>query len=237
MLRLRSRQNSPVGGFIFVDAAISPDPIQTWDFQSLVKQVASRRAANPRFGLSTDLNVIAAEVDLANAQRMLSIRGADSFIVQDTEGGAANFPTPLRKSAPGAAVAERMMAGAGILLDWLGSGGKPVSNELANQRAEVCANRGPDPDHPGQFLKCPQNQAGEWTKWFTVPAAAVIQRQIEKRHEMKLETAYDSTLGICAACSCPLKLKVHTPIEHIKSKMPEEQRAKLDNLCWILAEG
>jgi hypothetical protein len=223
MLRLRSRQNSPVGGFIFVDAAISPEPLQTWDFTSLVQQVASRRAANPRFGLTTDINAISAEVDLQNAQRMLSIRGADSFIVRDAEGGAANFPVPSRRSAPGAAVAEKMMAGAGVILDWLGAGGKAVPNELAERRASVCA-------------VCPLNAKGDWTAWFTIPAAAVIQKEIERRNEMKLSTSYDDGLGVCTACACVNSLSVHAPIKHILSRLSEEVRAKLDQSCWKLDE-
>ena len=222
-LRLKSRQQSPVNGFQFIDAAISAEALQTWDFTSLVQQVASRRAANPRFGLTTDINAISAEVDLQNAQRMLSIRGADSFIVQDAEGGAANFPIPQRRGAPGA-VAASLTSGALVLMDWLGADGKPVSNELAEHRASVCD-------------KCPLNAKGDWSAWFTIPAAAVIQKQIERRNEIKLATPFDDGLGVCEACACPLKLKVHAPIKHITDRMSQEVRTKLHAGCWILQEG
>lgn len=220
MVRLRSRWQCPVNGFQFVDAAISPTPLKTWDFNSMVREVMARRAANPRFKLTTDANAIAAEVDEQNALRMLSIANADSYI--SVEGPAPpNFTQPRSRAWQSAAA---ISAGAGTLVDWLGEGAVPVAKEQAEKRAAICA-------------ECPQNGKGDWLSIFTKPAQAIIQAQLSMRKDLDLSTASDEVLGVCNACKCPLKLKVHVPLTHIAAHMNDEVRAKLDGKCWITAES
>lgn len=121
--------------------------------------------------------------------------------------------------APSRAVA----AGAATLSDWLGSGGKPVPQELANGRAETCAG-------------CPKNMPGDWTSFFTLPAADLIRRQLAKRTELSVSTPLDDRINVCSACYCPLKLKVHCPIEHIQARMPDAVKNELAPDCWVLRE-
>lgn len=224
MIRLKSRLACPVDGFQFVDAAISQEPLKTWSFEQIVGEIASRRELNPRFGLTTDLNTIRQEVDQQNALRMLSIRGADSYII--TEGGG---PSPNRLASRSqswqnvAGGVKRVAAGAGALWDWLGDGGVPVARELAQRRSPVCAG-------------CPQNQPGDLTSWFTQPVAARIQAQIGMRSDLALTTPEDEKLNVCSACACPLKLKVHVPLKHITDHLSEQVKAALDPRCWILKE-
>lgn len=216
-----------MNGFLFVDAKISPDQLQTWDFQSMVQQVRDRRAANPRFNLTTDPNAIALEVDHQNALRMLSIRGADGYITSDGTGGPAPnrlAPRSLRRVAEAAGGGvKRTISGVGVLRDWLGDGAVPVENAQASSRAATCA-------------KCPKNAGGDWTSFFTEPVAALIRSQLSIRDDLNLKTPDDAKLNVCEACGCPLKLKVHVPLNHITAHLGDEVKSKLPAPCWILAE-
>jgi hypothetical protein len=131
---------------------------------------------------------------------------------------------PRREQASVAGGVKRMVTGAAILRDWLGAGGTPVAPKLANQRAAVCAT-------------CPMNDKGDWTRFFTVPAAEQIKTQIELRNTLQMNTPFDAQLQVCSACLCPLKLKVHTPLEHIEAHLKPVDREKLDKPCWILSES
>lgn len=223
MVKLRSRLNAPVNGWWFTDPAIDSKAFSAHDFNSLVMEVINRRKNNPRFNLSTDIATVQNEVDTQNALRMLSIRGADSYVTQT--GGGPDPNLQARRSG-GRAVAgsiSNVAAGAATLADWLGEGGKPVSPQQSSLRASICA-------------VCPQNGKGDWTKYFTEPAAAYIRRQLALKNQYNYTTPSDEQLGVCEACTCPLKLKVHTPINHIAKNMDEETRAKLDATCWVLQE-
>ena len=107
------------------------------------------------------------------------------------------------------------------MLDWLGSGGKAVDPALAEKRAGICAD-------------CPQNGADDWKTYFTQPIADKIRTQLEIKADLQLRTTYDDRLRVCSACDCPLKLKVHTPMEHILAHTSEDTKTRLDPRCWIL---
>ena len=224
MVRLKSRTQWCIGGFKFLDPAISPVEYgdSSWSFDFLCQETQRRRIANPRLGLATDSNTIAAEVDRYNAERMLMLRGGESYVIKDGGPPGENFPVP-RRALPGVAGVKRVAAGAGVLLDWLGAGAQAVPASMAEERARVCSD-------------CPQNQTGDWTSWFTAPASALIREKLSARDSMGFQTQYDDQLNVCAACSCPLKLKVHVPINHISARMNAETKAKLDPRCWILKE-
>ncbi len=217
---------SPPNGFQFVDAAISHESLQTWDFESLCQQVQARRAANPRFNLTTDLDAIRAEVDLQNAMRVLAIPRAEGYVITDGSGGPPPnrlAPPMLRRAALAGEGVKRVASGVGVLKDWLGDGAVPVENEKAIARAGKC-------------VGCPQNAQGDWTSWFTEPVANVVRHQLSIRKDLNLSTPHDAALNVCDACGCPLKLKVHVPLNHIKAHLGDEVKPKLDPRCWILAE-
>lgn len=224
MVRLKSRTQCPVNGFQFIDAAISGDAIQTWDFESMVREVQNRRMANPRFQLTTDANSIRQEVDQQNALRMLQIRNAESYVV--VEGQASPNRVVRSPSWVGAAVGKfgAVKAGMGVLKDWLGAGGVPVSPEKSASRAAVCA-------------VCPENKPGDIFAIFTQPVAERIKSQLAIKNDMSLTTPSDAKLNVCQACMCPLLLKVHTPLEHVTSHMSEEVKKALDPQCWVLKES
>lgn len=220
-VRLKTRWQSPINGFQFVDAPISAEPITDWGFDNMVAMVIARRQANPRFNLTTDVAAVQGEVDLQNAMRMASIKGGETFIINDGGGGnqmGFSAPRSARRSVAGV---KAVAAGVGTLIDWLGEGAVPEPQHVAESRALICAT-------------CPQNQPGNWASIFTEPVANTIRKTIELKQSMKLKTAVDDKLGVCVACSCPLPLKIFSPMKHILAHMPDEVKAKLDVRCWIL---
>lgn len=224
-VRLKNRWESPIGGYQFVDAPISAEPIIDWGFESLVAQVYQRRQSNPRFKLTTDLEAIRREVDLQNALRMQAVTGGERWIVGDNGlappvGGSPNFPTPRSPRRGVVAAAKNVSAGVGVLIDWLGQGAEPVDQALAEKRAAICAG-------------CPKNQPKDFFSYFTELVAKVIHKQIAMRHELELKTAVDEQLQVCDACGCTLKLKVFVPLEHIVSHMSDKVKGELDGRCWI----
>jgi hypothetical protein len=112
------------------------------------------------------------------------------------------------------------LAALSVLKDWLGDGMKPVESPLAKARAKIC-------------LSCPMNHGGNWWDAVKSDLADEIRKQIAIKHQLKLKTDYDGFLGTCKVCSCNLRLKVWTPIEHIKSNMPEETMNAFPAHCWI----
>lgn len=107
----------------------------------------------------------------------------------------------------------------GTLIDWLGSGGGE-HHDIAEGRGLVCA-------------QCPLNRRGGVLQFFTRPAAALIQEQIERKNDLRLWTSVDALLGTCAACNCWMPLKVHAPADLITKHLKPKTRAKLHEDCWI----
>jgi hypothetical protein len=112
------------------------------------------------------------------------------------------------------------VAGVKSLAEWT-IDGEVVPAEIAASRAAVCAS-------------CPVNLPGGLSDWFTETAANLIQRQFEVRQSRELQTPFDSKLGLCDACGCPLKLKVFAPMRIIDKYLTATVREKLDKNCWIL---
>lgn len=222
MVRLKSRTNCPVNGFWFRQPETGFNQ-QTWDFNSLVQQVQAMRKANPRFNLSTDVNAIAEEVDQQNALRMLSIPRADSYIVSDA-GPAPNFPFPAQAPLrPAAGALNRLNQSKAVLVEWLGTGGVPVGRDLAEKRAVTCQ-------------ACAKNVRGDWTRWFTVPAAQAIRKTLEARTDLNLALPNDDALGVCEVCLCSNKLKPWVPLAVVKDKTTPEIMAELPPNCWVVGE-
>lgn len=222
-VRLKNRYQSAIGGFQFVDAAISTDPIVDWGFNTLVDQIIARRMANPRFDLTTNRGAVEAEADLQNALRMRSILGGDMFIVDDGGGGQQNFSAPRSARRSVVAKVRAVASGKEVLLDWLGEGGIAVEPELSESRARICA-------------ACPQNKAGDWLAFFTQPIAEKIREALAAKNERALTTSQDAKLNVCEACLCPIPLKVHSPIKHIQEHLTDEVKNRLDSKCWIRSE-
>lgn len=221
---LKNHRTFPPGGFQYFQAATGWNARPGATFDEVVTELIAHRAANPRFNLPQDRETVSAELD-----EYTCIRIANN--PEYCMGGIipkAPLPPPWPARAAGklgvaVAAGSKVIAGVGVLLDWLGEGAKPVDAGLAETRARICSD-------------CPQNQPGDLTSFFTAPASDIIRKQIEMRREMKMETPYDDRLGVCVACACPMRLKVWTPIEHVAKRLLPESRAKLDPRCWIPKE-
>ena len=225
MIRLRDRNKFIPGGFRFLQPQVPRWSITPWvSFDTAVQQIIQMRQANPLItsnnGLSTDPVQVGNELDYYNAKICAEMHWND-FIFEGPPGAEPPPNTTLLSQL--AQSARRVAAGVNTIAEW-DIDGELVPQELAESRALTC-------------VTCPQNGSAELTDWFTVPAAEVIKKQLERRNDKKIRTNSDPLLGTCEACACPLKLKVHTPIKIINEKMRSEDRAKLDERCWILKES
>lgn len=229
LLMLKSRRQFPTGGFHFYESRTNWSPPSMLDFETTVDLIVAHRKANPRFAgqWSTGWDAVANELDEQTCRHLQSKGLFDQWC-----NGAepTSFPSgPVRqlswlgRKLVDAAEGVKMIAGIGVLTDWLGSGGRPVSEPIANARAEICKS-------------CPQNQSGDWTRFFTNPASEAIRKQLAIKNDMSLSTHCDNDLGVCSACLCPLKLKVHAPIHHVLNHLNQNVKDRLDKRCWILSE-
>jgi hypothetical protein len=186
------------------------------------------RKSNPflceRHGWRTDTAGVEAEVEAYNVARCINGGWLD-FVLPDEPGQIPTYTPPAEKKRPQGVVGgvKRVAAGVALLVDWLGSGGKPVASALAENRAKVCAS-------------CPANNGGDWKAYFTEPIAEKIRTQLEMKNDLQLRTARDAELTVCSACDCPLQLKVHVPLDYILEHTSQDTLTRLDPRCWILSE-
>lgn len=113
--------------------------------------------------------------------------------------------------------------GVQIISDWLGDGGVPVSQELANGRGAVC-------------LKCPLNQDGHNVAKLTDKIAEAILDQRRKKLEMNLRVEGEADLHTCEVCLCHLPLKVWVPIKTIAERTHPKLMEKFPEYCWMKTE-
>jgi hypothetical protein len=226
--KLKSTTQCPPGGFLYRQALTgwqnwSVVPASVWDFKLLCQELQKHRLSNPKFKLNTDLTAIQNEVNSVNATRVAALPGAESYVMAD--------PAPSFHQAPAPNLSHRLVAavkavsvGAETITDFMDSGESPVSQELAEKRAAVC-------------VSCPLNERGDLSRFFTIPAAERIRKQIEVKEKRGLKTSKDALLNICSACLCPLRLKTWFPLPFIVKHMSEDIKAQLHPSCWILEEA
>lgn len=226
MPRLKDREKQIPGGLRFYEPALKWKPPPYASFNTIVTSLIQARRANPylvqRNSWAIDYATVANEVDTYNAAICKSHRW-DQYILEDEGPPPKVLPRPSMANSLSQGV-QSAAVGAKTLKEWIGSGGVPVKADVSQARAHVCAT-------------CPQNKRdSHWTTWFTAPAANGIRQMLALKDRMSLSTPEDDMLNVCDACGCPLKLKVHTPIEHIAKHMPPYQRELLDPRCWVLSE-
>lgn len=125
-------------------------------------------------------------------------------------------------SLPAAVVAvasdlKRAAQGTKVVADWFQSGGMPVAPELASKRAAVCAG-------------CKLNVPGAW---YTEAPGQIIKFILEARKDLNLQTPDDEKLRSCDVCKCLMRVKVHTPLEHIVNNTKPEILKEFPEWCWI----
>lgn len=225
MAKLISRDRFIPGGWQFYQPEIKFTARPNMSFRGLVEALINARQANPhlvqKHGWSLDYDTVANEVDLFNATICEQMGWTDYFSAGTPESGRRSFPHPQTHLHPSRAGA--VVGGAKILVDWIKSGAEAVPAEQAEKRALVCS-------------RCPLNERGDFSRWFTVPVSEAIRATIADRNGMGLKTSHDEQLSICGACLCPLKLMVHIPLEMKLKSMNQESKDALWENCWIRAE-
>ncbi len=227
MPKLRNRQMQIPGGYRFELKPLKWRSPAYASFDTIVNQVQALINSNPKVAQANkwpnDRIGIENWVDSFNAQ-ICKNNGWNQYIHPDAQpppkSVAPEFKERLRRVA---GAVKAVNDGARILLDWERSGDPPVESETAMRRATVC-------------VTCPQNQSGGLTAWFTVPASELIRRKLARLHDLNLKTPLDEKLHVCAACYCPLRLKMHTPMRYIRPMLTNELKSKLPAHCWMLKE-
>jgi hypothetical protein len=207
-LRLKSRELQIPNGFVFYQPETGWKPPRFQSFMQLVQQIIRHRQANPALAAQHGWNLspqsVEVELEEFNARICVSM-GWDDYVMHTDPGGGlppkSTAPTQADQKQVSAAAgrAKKIWSGVKTLNDWIDSGDPAVPPELSLARAAICA-------------KCQKNTPGDFTTWFTKPAAGAIQRQLEKVQDRNLSTPSDAVLNVCDVCLCPLKLKVHTPL-------------------------
>ena len=235
MLRLKDRNKSIPNGLTFYLPEIkwrAPGNYPSFETISrgLLRAIEGNPALAAKHGWPTTIAAVENWVDLYNAT-VCARMGWTDYIMTDTGGSSPKAPAPhqalsLSGLAAAAAKAKALVGGAKTLMEWVDSNEPAVPAPVATHRAIVCS-------------QCKENQKGDWTSWFTIPAAELIKRMLQRAQDRKLTTPRDDQLQCCLVCYCPMKLKVHVPIEWIQKRMPVEERDKLKAVpnCWIVQEA
>jgi hypothetical protein len=212
-----SRTQFPPGGWHFFQPQTGwapPTPIAS-TFDQTVQLIIKHRLANggitAKHKLSLDPAVVGNELETFNAMRL-------GIPLESPK------PMPPRPTLPQSVVAavaavKKMADGVALLVEWLPQG-QTVAPDLSEKRASVC-------------VTCPKNGSTTLTQYFTQPVSARLQKMVEARKDLKLQTSFDDKLGVCDVCLCPMKLKVHVPMDHILAKTRPETMPEFPDHCWI----
>lgn len=103
---------------------------------------------------------------------------------------------------------------------WLGEGGQPVPQALANARASIC-------------LSCPKNQPHPLWEMLTAPEAARLRRTLSLKANLKLAVPGEDGLRVCDVCKCRTDLLIWCPPERIAETLDDVSEYPPE--CWKLA--
>lgn len=224
MARLKDRERQIPNGLTFYQSALKWRPPPYSSFDTITRGLISARRANPflarKNGWSVDYATVANEVDEYNA-KICESHHWDQYIVRD--GGPVIPPSRARSNSSLSQSVGHVAAGVSITMEMFGKEGPIRDRDLALRRAQVC-------------VGCPNNDKGDWTRFFTVPTQAVIRKGLGIIKDLDLTTAVDDQLQVCTVCGCPLKGKVYARLSHILKFMPKADLAKLPDFCWIVRE-
>ncbi len=83
---------------------------------------------------------------------------------------------------------------------------------------------------------CSNNVEPNWWNRIKSAIADVICDQLSLKHRFSVSTKFDEGLHMCKSCGCCLKLKVHTPIAHIKDNTSQAAIDSMPDYCWMKKE-
>ena len=221
MPRLKNRQSQIPNGLKFALPEVGYQSAPFTSFDTIVNQVDNIVRANPGRAQAakwpTSREEIADWVDDFNA-RLCQSNGWNDYINDTGE------DSPPKHGPPPGRHVWAVAAGANAIAHWIGDGSNPVSSENSCSRAATCK-------------KCPLNQPGDFSSFFERATSEMLRKQVSAFRDEKLETPYDSSLGVCSACYCPMRLKVHFPLKYILEHIQKESYDELHKDCWIIAES
>ena len=219
-------------GLTFYVPELDWRPRQYSSFDGIVDALFYLIRQHPRLQAkySTNRRAIEEMVDQYNATICAQMGWTD--YVQKV-GGAGSAPKHdaeqqadvINKLKLAAAKAKELMSGLKASSQWLTTGLPAVPPEQSAARAAICA-------------ACPMNEQGDFSKWFSVSVAELVRKNIAKLEERGLSTPDDNKVNVCMACSSPIRLNVHVPVQLIKESITPEQALRLKNgrNCWVLSE-
>lgn len=113
--------------------------------------------------------------------------------------------------------------GLSVLRDWVGTGGVPVEQHVAQARANIC-------------LDCPHNREG--VKLADTIAAAV-KEQIELKNHLHLHVNGEYRLKSCMVCDCVNRLQIWCPDKLFEGHYTAADMVRYPPECWkrILIEN
>ena len=225
-----NRHAFPPGGWVFVQPQTgwrAPTPTSS-TFEQTVQLILKHRLGNPaavqKHKLSTDKTAVEAELENFTRARLH---------MQAAPPPPPKTQPPSRAAGVVGVVAEagkRIGVGIGIIRDWFGDDCAAVDPDIAEERAEVCA-------------ECPQNRSGNILQRLEGMTAEGIRMTIEAKNTLSLRTPLDEKLHSCMACDCHLGLKVWVPMKHIMAKTRPETFDYLQGVktnsgknCWMISE-
>lgn len=228
MAALKDRSKQIPNGFRFTQPQTNWQAPPWSSFDSIVKALMAHRRGNPalvrKHKWALDYDSVAFEVDTFNAALCVANGWTDFIVSENAEPPKYQPPQAERPGAAFVGAVKRSSAGIKLVVEWLGSGLKPVPLEVAEKRASVC-------------VACPLNVKGNFLQKLEAAAADKVRALLAVKHDMALRTSQDANLGSCTACDCFLPLKIFSPLDLIQKNTSEEVRAKLDTKCWILSES
>ena len=218
---LKSIATFPPGGFTYTQPESKLKFSQLIPLPDQAKLLAAHRKANGYPGAS--ISECARDIE---EWTCLRLNNDPEWCISDTQKKTGSLPLGKRLEQGARAVAEsvsKAVAGARILYEWFGEGGVPVEQSLAQKRADCC-------------ISCPKNDPNR-SHLSSLSEAA--HKQLEHRAELKMAVTGEDKLGVCLVCHCPMKLKVHTPIDLIGKYTDNATMEKLDKIptpCWVRDE-
>jgi hypothetical protein len=247
MLKPEYRKKFPPGGYRFFQPQTGWPPDPTTEFSGMTLEqtedkVIEHRKDNPRFKLPIDRKTVEEDVCMYTAATLPkpSHPFDPEFCLTDRaskkEAGlppSRSLPAagPRAAAQPvaggaGSAIgiwARNTIAGIGTYLKWFGSR-VTVPHSVSGVRAMTCLVCPKHSTHPGALDRMNQIIGSELMRVMNILTLR------------KLATSVDDRLGVCLACDCPVKVKVHCDLKHILENITPEAKAALDPACWILSE-
>lgn len=113
-----------------------------------------------------------------------------------------------------------ILRGTRTLLAWKLKGGALVEPALSERRARTC-------------VGCPQNDEPQGCTSCNMPT---LKRLVTELVGDRRTSVHDQ-LKACRVCSCQLAAKVQLQIDVLWSNMPDDQKTRLPETCWLVQEA